>query len=360
MPSEEEIKDQQELLTAHRRSLFELLRQRALITAPFVPPAIATGIQDARNQIRQLKKNLRDWGVTIDDHPNDEESSSSPPEPFGEVQRGRGDTTRSSYIVWYIGALVLLAFMVIASLALFFIARNSTQTISATATAAISLAELPTAIPPTTVPTAIPPTTMPSTAVSIVAPTVIPTTITVPTLTPLPSQPTQSAAQATVESFSKTGQMRREVASQSILYDKEYGWKHIPTQVSAKDFSISARMYVPRVPNHVWSYGFAFGEGCKFLIGNTGKWALQCDNVIAEGVYDDISAETYNDLSLTILNSKAFIFVNNKHIATENIPVDGATVNEIFIGWQLSERAAPLSSSVSVYFENLQVIVKNP
>jgi hypothetical protein len=133
MPSEEEIKEQQELLIAYRRTLFELLRQRALITATFVPPGIAINIQDSRDQIRSIKKNLRAWGVTLDDYPYDEEILSSPPEPIGKVHLGSADTTKSSHTGWYIGALVIVASLSIASLVLFLRTRPETSTIASTA-----------------------------------------------------------------------------------------------------------------------------------------------------------------------------------------------------------------------------------
>ena len=81
MPSEEDIKAQQELLTAYRRTLIELLKQRALLSELLAPPGIANGIRDTREQIRRIKSSLRAWGVSIEDFPNDEEAPSPPLEP---------------------------------------------------------------------------------------------------------------------------------------------------------------------------------------------------------------------------------------------------------------------------------------
>ncbi|MDQ2995491.1 MAG: hypothetical protein M3R61_00325 [Chloroflexota bacterium] len=73
MPSQEEIADQQELLTAYRRTLAQYRKQEALSGEAFVPPAVTNGIQEARAEIRRVKATLRGWDVAIDDHPDDQE-----------------------------------------------------------------------------------------------------------------------------------------------------------------------------------------------------------------------------------------------------------------------------------------------
>jgi len=72
MPSQEDIDVQQELLATHRRNLSNYLRQQARIGVDYVPPAILNGIQDARDNIRRIKKVLRGWNIRVEDHPNDE------------------------------------------------------------------------------------------------------------------------------------------------------------------------------------------------------------------------------------------------------------------------------------------------
>jgi hypothetical protein len=73
MASPEEIKDQQELLTAYRRTLAQYRKQEALNGEAFMPPAVTNGIQEARAEIQQIKSTLCGWGVVIEDHPDDEE-----------------------------------------------------------------------------------------------------------------------------------------------------------------------------------------------------------------------------------------------------------------------------------------------
>jgi hypothetical protein len=72
MPSQEEIADQQELLAIHRRTLAQYLKQQAVLTGAYVPPGVAQGIHEARDNIRRVKGILRGWGVTVEDHPDDD------------------------------------------------------------------------------------------------------------------------------------------------------------------------------------------------------------------------------------------------------------------------------------------------
>lgn len=80
MSNQQEIDSQLELLEAHRQTLSVYLKQLAIHGGEGnLPPAVMNGIQDARTNIRNIKKNLRDWGVKVADHPNDEGSSFTPP-----------------------------------------------------------------------------------------------------------------------------------------------------------------------------------------------------------------------------------------------------------------------------------------
>jgi hypothetical protein len=72
MHNQEEIDQQQALLTIHRRTLSHYLSQQAAVGAAFVPPAVAQGIHEARENIRRIKDTLRRWGLTVANHPDDE------------------------------------------------------------------------------------------------------------------------------------------------------------------------------------------------------------------------------------------------------------------------------------------------
>ena len=71
MPSQEEIQDQLGLLTAHRRTLAGYLKQLANLGSQFAPPSLFNGIREARDNIKRIKKTLRDWNIPYENHPDD-------------------------------------------------------------------------------------------------------------------------------------------------------------------------------------------------------------------------------------------------------------------------------------------------
>jgi tetratricopeptide (TPR) repeat protein len=77
MPNADDTADRQQLLATHRRTLAHYLNQQAMLGPAYAPPALAHGIAEAREQIRQLKVALRDWGVAVEDLPGDEPSEIS-------------------------------------------------------------------------------------------------------------------------------------------------------------------------------------------------------------------------------------------------------------------------------------------
>jgi tetratricopeptide (TPR) repeat protein len=72
MSNPEEIAQQCDLLTTHRRTLAYYLKQQAGFGDLYTPPAVAHGIDEARAQIRRIKQVLRDWNAPADEHPDDE------------------------------------------------------------------------------------------------------------------------------------------------------------------------------------------------------------------------------------------------------------------------------------------------
>ena len=74
MPDANDIQAQQQLLAQYRRTLTVLLGQRASLGKDHAPPSNANGIDEARNNIRQIKVTLLRWGVSVEDLPIDEES----------------------------------------------------------------------------------------------------------------------------------------------------------------------------------------------------------------------------------------------------------------------------------------------
>jgi len=78
MSSTEDVAEQQKLLQTHRATLSHYLYQRATHGTAYVPPGVIHGITEARNNIRRIKKLLRDWAIPTEDHPNDEEERTLP------------------------------------------------------------------------------------------------------------------------------------------------------------------------------------------------------------------------------------------------------------------------------------------
>jgi hypothetical protein len=73
MPSQEDIDHQQKLLTTYRRNLAVYINQQSMIGAAYIPPAIANGIRESRDNIARIKGILHTWGVAVEDHPDDDE-----------------------------------------------------------------------------------------------------------------------------------------------------------------------------------------------------------------------------------------------------------------------------------------------
>lgn len=66
-----------ERLKIYRRTLKHNLSRRALLGAAYSPPDVILGIQEAREEISHLKSVLRDRGILIEDHPDDEDFRST-------------------------------------------------------------------------------------------------------------------------------------------------------------------------------------------------------------------------------------------------------------------------------------------
>lgn len=78
MPTQDDIANQQQLLAAHRARLAHYLRQRALLGMAYEPPGVAAGIAEARPAIQRCKVTLRNWGIAVEDYPDDDERAVAP------------------------------------------------------------------------------------------------------------------------------------------------------------------------------------------------------------------------------------------------------------------------------------------
>jgi ribosomal protein L29 len=68
----EHLSQQQQLLARHRGTLLSYLERRAILGKAHATPEITHGISDARKEIARIKNFLREKGVEVEDHPDDE------------------------------------------------------------------------------------------------------------------------------------------------------------------------------------------------------------------------------------------------------------------------------------------------
>jgi hypothetical protein len=76
MPTPDEIKHQQELLTINRNRLRVLVKQ-ATALGNYAPPHVITEIDEARASIARIKATLRGWGVAVADEEGDQGQATS-------------------------------------------------------------------------------------------------------------------------------------------------------------------------------------------------------------------------------------------------------------------------------------------
>jgi hypothetical protein len=107
MPNQEDIAHQQELLAAHRRTLAQYLKQQALISELFTPPAIAHGIDEARANIRRVKSMLQAWGIPTEDLPDDEATIAAAPVSAVKPPKSRRLTRPQRIVFLVVGLLGL-------------------------------------------------------------------------------------------------------------------------------------------------------------------------------------------------------------------------------------------------------------
>jgi hypothetical protein len=71
MPDNDEIHNQQRLLKTYRQTLAIYLEQQAKLGAAYLPPGIAHGIREARDEIQRIKRIFRAWNIPVEDLPDD-------------------------------------------------------------------------------------------------------------------------------------------------------------------------------------------------------------------------------------------------------------------------------------------------
>jgi hypothetical protein len=86
MADHEDILRQKDLLNAHRQRLAVYLKRQAILGQAHVTPEVASGIIEAHSQIQRTKAILRDWGVDVEDHPDDVDDAASIPEQNEQIR----------------------------------------------------------------------------------------------------------------------------------------------------------------------------------------------------------------------------------------------------------------------------------
>lgn len=77
MSTPDDIHHHQTLLATHRRTLAHYLHQQAMLGNAYAPPGVAHGIAESRAGIARCKATLWQWGVAVDDYPDDAEPTSA-------------------------------------------------------------------------------------------------------------------------------------------------------------------------------------------------------------------------------------------------------------------------------------------
>jgi hypothetical protein len=80
-----EIDEQRKLLRIHRETLTHYLAQQALIGEALIPPSVAHGIVETRENIMRVKRILHEWEIVVEDHPDDSPSSDTDKTSFDTI-----------------------------------------------------------------------------------------------------------------------------------------------------------------------------------------------------------------------------------------------------------------------------------
>ncbi|KAB8140752.1 hypothetical protein F8S13_22380 [Chloroflexia bacterium SDU3-3] len=78
MATSDDIQDQQQRLRINRQTLADMLRQQAIQGSAYALPGLLATIRETRQQIARIKGILRAWGVSVENHPDDEDPMRTP------------------------------------------------------------------------------------------------------------------------------------------------------------------------------------------------------------------------------------------------------------------------------------------
>jgi hypothetical protein len=115
MPSQEDIDAQQALLEIYRRNLSHLLRQSAKYGSEAAAPLpISNEIRETRASIRRIKTILQNWGVQVEEQPDDEEMRQGIAPPIHEISHTNANILHQRLWLIVIAVLMLALPVIIA------------------------------------------------------------------------------------------------------------------------------------------------------------------------------------------------------------------------------------------------------
>jgi len=156
MLSPEEIDEQQKLLATYRHTLAIYLKQRAIIGQAYSPPALITGIEETRGNIKRIKSTLKAEGVVVPDDPDDESTTATFTRPAALSAPSR----RQRLLVWLVVIDAVVLVLALSGWWWFYGQPRNTSSQDATSPAIEEIT------PSDVTPSEEPPSTEPSTATS--------------------------------------------------------------------------------------------------------------------------------------------------------------------------------------------------
>lgn len=312
MPSQEEIDEQQGLLSTYRKTLAILLEQQAQHTKAYTPPAIEHGIREARANIRRVKKTLQDWGVSVVEHPDDRGEAFTPsPSPVPS----------HNILAWRVGLATIAALFIAFGIWFW---QNVMEP------------KPPQSLQPVATLTAVPTAILTPTVLAI-APSVVSTPEGSPSVISMNLNTTEGQAIATATAAVAVNQELSYGPSKNVLQLSSSHVSGFSTNTNLLNFVVSARFYNPySLSEGPWSYGFVFRAtsttNYNLIIAGAEEpfWVIAVqENGKGRDVVGkqpgqvfkiDTSPNGYNDVALVVIDENAILFVNGKFIDKVNLP----------------------------------------
>lgn len=107
-PNWKDVKQQEQMLEMHRKMLLHYLKQQSMSDTLHILPNTINEINETREKIRQIKRTLRKWGFSVEDHLNDEENPESLSVPISQENAKELLSSKSDEVTYSVGDKELL------------------------------------------------------------------------------------------------------------------------------------------------------------------------------------------------------------------------------------------------------------